>query len=123
MRVSVLNTLACARPCAGPAMEVVQLWRSAVQADLQDDSITGQRLQTFYASSGKEHSVGQHRGRGGGSAGKEDVADVFQQERFASGYEDFFDAKLRRFTSDPLHARETQFASRRGGRGTHAAVV
>jgi hypothetical protein len=73
---------------------------------LQDDSITGQRSQGFYASSGKEHSVGQHCGRGGRSARKQNVADVFQQKRLASGHEDFFDAKLRRFTSDPLYACE-----------------
>jgi hypothetical protein len=66
-------------------MEVVQFWRSAVQADLQDNSITGQRSHGFYASSGKDHSVGQHRGRGGSSARKQNVADVFQQKRLASG--------------------------------------
>ena len=107
MRTSALNTFACARPCAGSAMEVVQFWRSAVQADLQDNSITGQRSQAFYASSGKEHSVGQHRGRSGRSARKQNVADVFQQKRLASGHEDFFDAKLCRFTSDPLYACES----------------
>src|SRR6266536_6610071 len=99
MRTSALNTFACARPCAGTAMEVVQFRFSAVQADLQDNSIAGQRSQAFYPSSSKEHSVGQHRGRGGCSASKQNVADVFQQKRLASGHEDFVNAKLRRFTS------------------------
>jgi hypothetical protein len=84
-------------------MEVVQFWRSAVQADLHDNSITGQRSQAFRASSGKEHSVGQC-GRSGCSASNQNLADVFQQKRLAPGHEDFFNPKLRRFTSDSLHA-------------------
>ncbi len=106
-RTSALNPFACARPCAGPAMEVMQFWRCAVQADLQDNSIPRQRLQTLRAPSGKEHSVGQHRGRSGCRARKQNVADVFQQKRLAAGHEDFFDAKPRCFTSDPLYACES----------------
>ena len=93
-------------------MEVMQFWCSAVQADLQDNSIAGQRSQAFQASSGKKHSVGQHRGRCGRSATSQNLADVFQQKRLASGNEDFFDAKLWRFTSDPLHPPSP--SSRRG---------
>src|SRR5258708_40198371 len=40
LRTSAPDAFPCARPCAGPAMEVVQLWRSLIQADLQDNSIT-----------------------------------------------------------------------------------
>jgi hypothetical protein len=53
LRASSLNTFACARPSAGPAMKVVQFWRGAVQADLQDNSIAGQGSQAFCAASGK----------------------------------------------------------------------
>ncbi len=53
----------------------------------------------------------------------QNLADIFQQKRLAPGHEDFFDAKLRRFTSDPLHPCEPQLPSRHGGRRTHAAVV
>src|SRR5256885_1013310 len=94
MRTSWLNTDGCARPCAGPAMGVVQFWRSAVQTDLQDNSITGQRSHAFRAPPSKQHSFGQRRGRGDCSARKQNLADVFQQKRLASGHEDFFDAKL-----------------------------
>jgi hypothetical protein len=106
LRTSALNTFVCARPCAGSAMEVVQLRRSAVQADLQDNSITGQRSQALRAPPDKQHSVGQHRGRSGCGARKQNFADIFQQKRLASGHEDFFDAKPRRFMSDPLYSRE-----------------
>ena len=75
-----------------PRWQVVQCWRRAVQADLQDNSIARQRSQAFRAPSGKEHSVGQHRGRSGCRARKQNVADLFQQKRLASGHEDFFDA-------------------------------
>src|SRR5579864_7302450 len=51
MRTSALNAFTGARPCAGPAMKVVQLWRRAVQADLQDNSITRQGSQAFLAAS------------------------------------------------------------------------
>jgi hypothetical protein len=87
-------------------MEVMQPWRSAVQADLQDNSITGQLSQALPASSAKQHSVGQYCGRSGCSARNQNLADIFQQKRLASGHEDFFDAKLHRFTSDPLYTRE-----------------
>ena len=87
-------------------MKVMQLWCSAVQADLQDNSIAGQRRQALRASSGKQHSVGQHRGRGGRGATSQNLADVLQQKRLAPGDEDLFDAKLWRFKSDPLHPRE-----------------
>ena len=111
-RTSALDAFARARPCARPAMEVVQFWRRAVQTDLQDNSITRQRLQAFCASPGEQHSVGQHRGGRGGSASKQNLADIFQQKRLASGHEDFFDAKLRRFASDPL--TRARPSSRRG---------
>src|SRR6201988_1351377 len=50
---SALDAFARARPCSGPAMEVVQPWRGAVQADLQDNSISRQRSQAFRARPGK----------------------------------------------------------------------
>jgi hypothetical protein len=62
-------------------MEVVPVWRRAVQADLQDNSIARQRSQYFPAPPGKQHSVRQHRGRSGRSAGKQNLADIFQQKR------------------------------------------
>jgi hypothetical protein len=53
LRTSALNSFTCPRPRATPAMEVMQFRCSAVQADLQDNSIAGQRCQAFHASSGK----------------------------------------------------------------------
>src|SRR5262249_15406560 len=57
------------------------------------------------------------------SARKQNLADIFQQKRLATGHEDLFHAKLGRFTGDPLYPPEPQFSSGRGGRGTHATVV
>ena len=51
------------------AMEVVPLWRRAVEADLQGHAIARQRVQRFEPPSGKQHAVGEHRGRRGGGAG------------------------------------------------------
>src|SRR5262249_5964586 len=59
----------------------------------------------------------------GRSAGGDNLADVLQQKRLAARYEDFFDAKVASFASDPLYAREPEFPARRGGRRPHAAVV
>jgi len=53
LRTSALDPFTCARPRAASTMEVMQFWCSAVQADLQDNSIAGQRSQAFHASSGK----------------------------------------------------------------------
>src|SRR2546423_1828680 len=41
LRTSVLNPSSCSRPCARSAVEVVPLWRRAVQTDLQDNPIAG----------------------------------------------------------------------------------
>jgi hypothetical protein len=80
VRTSALDPFTCARPRAAPTMEIMQLWCSAVQADLQDNSIAGQRSQAFRASSRKQHSIGEHRGRCGRSATKQNLADIFQQK-------------------------------------------
>src|SRR5690242_17463141 len=53
-------------------------------------------------------------------ASNQNLTDIFQQKRLASGYEDLLHAKLRRFTSDPPYTFEPEFPSRRRGRGTHA---
>ena len=105
LRTSALDPFPRSRPRAAPTMEIVQLRRSAVQADLENNSITGQRSQAFHAPAGKQHSVGQHRGRCGHSATSQNVANVFEQKRLAPGDKDFLDAKPWRFTSDPLHPR------------------
>jgi hypothetical protein len=104
-------------------MLVMQRWHRTVQADLEDNSITAQRSQAFRASSGKEHSIGQHCGRGGGSAGGQNLADILQQKRLASGHKYFLHAKVHRFTSDPLHVLKAKFSPRRRGRGPHATIV
>ena len=49
----VLNTLERSRPGSGSAMEVVSIGRRAVQADLQDYTIAGQRSQAFRAPPAK----------------------------------------------------------------------
>ena len=123
MSPSPLNPFACACPGASPAMQVVQFRRRAVQTDLQHNSIARQRSQALSASSGKEHSISQHRGRSGRSASEQNLANIFQQKGLAAGHEDFFDPQLHRFTGDPLHPCEPQFPSRRGRRRPHAAVV
>src|SRR6185369_2572790 len=104
-------------------MEVVQFCRWAVQADLQNNSIAGQRSQGLYAASPKQHSIGQHCSRGGSGASNQNLADIFEQKRLASGHKDFFDAEFGRLASDPLNPCEAQLPPRCLGRRTHAAVV
>src|SRR5262249_7448751 len=66
---------------------------------------------------------GQHCGWSDCRARQQNLVDIVQQKRLASGHKDLLDAKLRGFTSDPLHTPKSQFSSRRSGGGTHATVV
>src|SRR5215213_8506045 len=104
-------------------MQIVPVGSCAVETDLQNNSIAWQRPQTFRASSGKQHSIGQHCCRSSAGAGKQNLVDIFQQKRLAPGNKDLLHTKLRRFTSNPLYTSKPQFATRHIGRGTHAAVV
>ena len=52
---------------------------------------------------GKEHSVGEHGGWSGGSTRAQNLVNVVQQKRLASGDKYFLDTERSNFARDPLY--------------------
>jgi hypothetical protein len=92
LRASALDTLPCTQPCSRPTVEIVPFGRGAVQADLKDNAIPGQRPQTLNSRAREEHSVGEYGCRCCRSTSQENLADIWKQKRFAASHENFFDA-------------------------------
>src|SRR6185369_11751075 len=99
-RTGELNTCSGSCPRSTSAMKIVPIWCCTIETDLQNDPIAWQRSQGVCAL--PQCSVGQYSRRSGFSASDQNLADIVEQKRLASGDEDLLHAELLRFASDLL---------------------
>src|SRR5712664_416242 len=118
-----LDPLPGACPCPLSTMAVVALRCRTVEADLQGHAFALQRAQRFEPTSGKQHAVGEDRGRCRYSARGKDLADIWQHEWLAAGDKDFTYAEFRRLDRDPSHPLDAESPPRRFGLRAHATII
>src|SRR5262249_34759298 len=112
-----------AGPCPLPATVVVTPRGRTVEANLERYAIARHRMHRRKPAPGKQHSVGEDRGRRRRRARGNDLTNIRQHKRLPASNKNLAYAELCGFASYPLYPLDAQRAPRSLGRRAHTTIV